>query len=95
MIDEAKVGRFREAEELLDFKRDLIEYAPESFTGDQLVDLLREQRGICGAMDEIVRDDFARREPMFRERLLDSLNGAGGHDRSWWKSYLTGRDQLT
>lgn len=76
--------------EELDFRRDLIEYSPESFTGEQIIDLLHEQRRIHDAMDQRVREDFASHAPMFRERILDSLDGAGGHTRSWWEGYLTG-----
>lgn len=76
--------------EELDFRRDLIEYTPGSFTGEQIIDMLHEQRRIHDAMDQRVREDFASHDPVFRGRILDSLDGAGGHARSWWEGYLTG-----
>lgn len=76
--------------EELDFRRDIMEYTPESFSGGQVIDLLHEQRRICDAMEQGVREDFARQAPRLQERLLDSLDGAGGHERKWWENYLTG-----
>lgn len=76
--------------EELDFRRDLMEYTPESFSGGQIIDLLHEQRRICDAMEQEVREDFARQSHRLQERLLDSLDGAGGHERKWWEIYLTG-----
>ena len=79
--------------EELDFRRDLMEYTPESFSGGQIIDLLHEQRRICNAMEQGVREDFARQSPRLQERLLDSLDGAGGHERKWWETYLTGNSR--
>lgn len=76
--------------EELDFRRDIMEYTPESFSAGQVIDLLHEQRRICDAMEQGVREDFARQAPRLQERLLDSLDGAGGHERKWWENYLTG-----
>lgn len=61
--------------EELDFRRDLIEYTPETFTEDQIIDLLHEQRRICDAMEREVREDFATRSPELQKRLLESLDG--------------------
>lgn len=79
--------------EELDFRRDLTEYAPESFSGGQIIDLLHEQRRICDAMEREVREDFASRGHELQERLLESLGGAGGHSRLWWEIYLTGSNR--
>ena len=79
--------------EELDFRRDLMEYTPESFSGGQIIDLLHEQRGIFDAVEREVREDFAGHGHELQERLLESLDGAGGHDRLWWEIYLTGSNR--
>lgn len=76
--------------EELDFRRDLMEYIPESFSGGQIIDLLHEQRRICDAMEREVREDFASHGHELQERLLESLDGAGDHDRLWRKSTSPG-----
>lgn len=45
--------------EELDFRRDLMEHTPESFSGGQIIDLLHGQRRICDVMEREVREDFA------------------------------------
>lgn len=42
MTAEISLESLRKRGEELDFRRDLIEYTPESFTGDQIIDLLHE-----------------------------------------------------
>lgn len=79
--------------EELDFRRDLMEYTPESFSGGQIIGLLHEQRRICDAMEREVREDFASHGHELQERLLESLEGAGGHDRLWREIYLTGNNR--
>lgn len=93
MTAEISLESLRKREEELDFRRDLIEYTPESFTGDQIIDLLHEQRRIYDAMEREVRGDFATRSPELQMRLLESLDGAGGHDRLWWETYLIGNSR--
>lgn len=90
MTELPSMEKLSRREEELEFLRDVIEYSPESFTGEQIVDLLHEQRRIHDAMDQRVREDFARQSPELQERLLESLDGAGGHDRLWWEIYLSG-----
>lgn len=90
MTAEISLESLRKRGEELDFRRDLIEYTPESFTGDQIIGLLHEQRRIYDAMEREVREDFATRSPELQKRLLESLDGAGGHDRLWWETYLIG-----
>lgn len=79
--------------EELDFRRDLMEYTPESFSGGQIIDLLYEQRVICDAMEREIREVFASHGHKLQERLLESLDGAGGHSRLWWEIYLTGSNR--
>lgn len=76
MTAEISLESLRKRGEELDFRRDLIEYTPESFTGDQIIDLLHEQRRICDAMEREVREDFATRSPELQKGLLESLDGA-------------------
>lgn len=44
-------------------------------------------------MEREVREDFATRSPELQKRLLESLDGAGGHDRLWWETYLIGNSR--
>lgn len=90
MTKASRVDSLLTRAEELDFRRDIIECSPESFTGEQIIDLLHEQRRVYDAMDQRVRKDFASHDPVFRDRILDSLDGAVGHVRSWWEGYLTG-----
>lgn len=76
-------------EEELNFRRDLIEYSPESFTGEQIIELLREQRAMYELMEDCIRRDFQSRSPEIRAELLASLNGAGGITRDGWEGILS------
>lgn len=59
----------------------------------QAIDLLYEQRVICDAMEREIREVFASHVHKLQERLLESLDGAGGHSRLWWEIYLTGSNR--
>lgn len=63
MTAEISLESLRKREEELDFRRDLIEYTPESFTGDQIIDLLHEQRRIYDAMEREVRGGLRHPQP--------------------------------
>lgn len=59
----------------------------------QVIDLLYEQRVICDAMEREIREVFASHAHKLQERLLESLDGAGGHSRLWWEIYPTGSNR--
>lgn len=44
-------------------------------------------------MEREIREVFASHAHELQERLLESLDGAGGHDRLWREIYLTGSNR--
>lgn len=85
----SELEKMHKKEAELNFRRDLIEYSPESFTGEQIIELLREQRAMYESMEDCIRKDFQSRSPETRAELLDSLDGAGGISREGWEHILS------
>lgn len=84
----SELEKMHKKEEELNFRRDLIEYSPESFTGEQIIELLREQRAMYESIEDCMRRDFQSRSLEIRAELLGSLDGAGGISREGWEDVL-------
>ena len=78
-----------EAEDHARFMAELTEISPESFTLDELRAILDEMVESKVAIEDNVREDFAKLDKVRQTRLLDSLGASGsatatgGTARSW------------
>ena len=66
------------------FMAELVEISPQSFTLEEKQRILRNMIEASAAIENAMRDDFARLDEVAQTRLIDALAEAGPRDRDWW-----------
>lgn len=66
----------------------IVEISPESFTLEEKQEILRDMVAASAAIENAMRDDFARLDEVTQTRLIDTLAKAGPRDRGWWHRML-------
>lgn len=66
----------------------IVEISPESFTLEEKQEILRDMVAASAAIENAMRDDFARFDEVTQTRLIDTLAEAGPRDRGWWHRML-------
>ncbi len=77
-----------EAEDLAYFRAGLVEMSPESFTREEKRRILEDMRRTSAAIEDRMRERFARLDEPAQTRLLDMLGESGYRDRDWWRRML-------
>ena len=77
-----------EAEDHAHFMAELVEISPESFTLEEKKQILRELIESKAAIENAMRDDFARLDEVTQTRLIDDLAADGPRSREWWYEVL-------
>ena len=77
-----------EAEDHAYFMAELVDMSPESFTLEEKKAILDDMIESSTAIEDAMREDFARLDEVTQTRLLDSLGALGCRDRDWWYRML-------
>lgn len=77
-----------DAEDHVYFMAELVDMSPESFTLEEKRQILDDMIKSSAAIEDAMREDFARLDEVTQTRLLDSLGGSGCRDRDWWYRML-------
>lgn len=88
MLNETELKEMMELEDLAHFRADLVEISPESFTLDELKEILGDMIRSKVAMEDDMRESFAALGGVEQTRLLDMLGESGYKDRDWWRRML-------
>lgn len=70
------------------FMAELVEISPRSFTLEEKQRILRNMIEASTAIENAMRDDFARLDEVTQTRLIDALAEAGLRGRGWWYRML-------
>lgn len=70
------------------FMAELVAISPESFTLEEKQRILRNMIETSAAIENAMRDDFARLDEVTQTRLIDALAKAGPRGRGWWHRML-------
>ena len=84
MLNETELKEMMELEDFAHFRADLVEISPESFTLDELKEILGDMIRSKVAMEDDMRESFAALGEVEQTRLLDMLGESGYKDRDWW-----------
>lgn len=88
MLNETELKEMMELEDFAHFRADLVEISPESFTLDELKEILGDMIRSKVAMEDDMRESFAALGEVEQTRLLDMLGESGYKDRDWWRRML-------
>lgn len=75
-------------EEYSHFRAELVEISPESFTIEELREILDDMTGSKVTLENSMREHFATLGEAEQTQLLDMLGGSGCKDRDWWYRML-------
>ena len=78
----------QEAEDHAYFMAELVDFSPESFTFEEKRQILDDMLKSSAAIEDAMREDFAKLDEVAQTRLLDSLGASGYRDRDWWYRML-------
>lgn len=70
------------------FMAELVAISPESFTLEEKQRILRNMIETSAAIENAMRDNFARLDEVTQTRLIDALAKAGPRGRGWWHRML-------
>lgn len=82
------IEKMKELEDYAHFRAGLVEYSPESFTIDELKEILDDMIRSKVAIEDHMREHFATLTETEQTMLLDSLGSSGYKDRDWWYRML-------
>lgn len=77
-----------DAEDLAYFRAELVDMSPESFSLEEKRQILDDMIASSAAIENALREDFARLDEVSQTQLLDSLGTSGYRDRDWWYRML-------
>lgn len=77
-----------DAEDLAYFRAELVDMSPESFSFEGKRQILDAMIASSAAIENALREDFAKLDEVTQTRLLDSLGTSGYRDRDWWYRML-------
>lgn len=70
------------------FMAELVDMSPESFTLEEKKAILDDMIESSAAIEDAMRENFAKLDEVTQTRLLDSLGQSGYRDRDWWYRML-------
>lgn len=70
------------------FRAGLVECSPESFTTEELREMLDDMIRSKVALEDSMREHFATVTEVEQTMLLDSLGASGYKNRDWWYRML-------
>lgn len=76
------------AEDHAYFMGELAEISPESFTLEEKRGILDDMVASSAAIENALREEFAKLDEVTQTRLLDMLGTSGYRDRDWWRRML-------
>ncbi len=76
------------AEDHAYFMGELVEMSPESFTLEEKRRILRDMIESSVAIEDAMRDDFARLGEVEQTELISAMAAEGWRDRDWWYRML-------
>lgn len=82
------IQAMKELEDYAHFRAGLVEYSPESFTAEELREILDDMIRSKVALEDSMREHFATLSEEEQTLLLDSLGTSGYKDRGWWYRML-------
>lgn len=77
-----------EAEDHAYFMAELVDMSPESFTLEEKKAILDDMIAASAAIENALREEFAKLGEVEQTMLLDSLGTSGYKDRDWWYRML-------
>ncbi|MBR3317357.1 MAG: hypothetical protein IKG21_06035 [Atopobiaceae bacterium] len=83
-----------QAEELAYFKGDMVLDSPESYTAEEMWDVVMEMFEATIAVQDAMHEDFMSHIPEERQALLDACVGSGTASEEWWKNTLLGYEEM-
>ena len=78
----------KDLEDHAHFRAELYEISPESFTAEEVRGILDDMIRSKVAIEDHIREDFARLGEVEQTMLLDMLGKSGCGDRDWWRRML-------
>lgn len=78
----------QEAEDIAYFRAELVDISPESFTFEEKRQILDDMLKSSAAIEDAMREDFAKLDEVAQTKLLDNLGESGYRDRDWWYRML-------
>ena len=88
MKDRDEFKAMCELEDYAHFRADLVEVSPESFTLDELKEILDDMIRSKVAIEDGMREHFATLGEVEQTQLLNMLGACGYKDRDWWRRML-------
>ena len=80
----ADIGAMCELEDYSHFRAELVEISPQSFTLEELREILGDMIRSKVALEDSMREHFATLGEAEQTELLDMLGSSGCKDRDWW-----------
>jgi len=77
-----------DAEDLAYFRAELVDMSPESFSFEEKRQILDDMIASSAAIENALREDFARLDEVTQTRLIDDLAADGPRSREWWYEVL-------
>lgn len=85
---DAYIEEMKELEDYAHFRAELVELSPQSFTIEELQEIVDDMTRSKVAMENHMREDFATRSEVEQTMLLGMLGSSGYKDRDWWYRML-------
>lgn len=82
------------AEELAYFKGDMVLDSPESYTVEEMWEVVMEMFETTIAIQDAMHEDFMSHTPEERQKLLEELCASGIRTPEWWKNTLLGYEEM-
>lgn len=83
-----------QAEELAYFKGDMVLDSPESYTTEEMLEVVMEMLEAAIAVQDAMHKDFMSHTPEERQTLLDACVGSGTASEEWWNNTLLGYEEM-
>lgn len=90
-MDESRMGKLREDNEIAFLRADVCISSPESFSIEEKTRICEEMSSSNKAIEDAMRADFESHEPKHRAALLDMLCESGQMTPEWWCELLLGK----
>ena len=82
------------AEELAYFKGDMVLDSPESYTAEEMWDVVMEMLEPTIAVQDAMHYDFMSHTPEELQALLDACVSSDTASEEWWKNTLLGYEEM-
>lgn len=88
MMEREELRTMCELEDYAHFRAELVELSPESFTLEELKEILDDMIRGKTAIENNLREHFATLKEAEQTQLLDMLGTSGYKDLGWWNRLL-------